>query len=442
MIALKVLILSFIAAKVGAHGYSKSPRSRNFVAKQDGKWSGGTANDPQIETCHHCLNRESGGGCGYTGNHDYNDPRNALGGPMPVNIQETFVRGQEFDFSAVLTAHHKGHFEYKACPIQPGGKATQECFDNHKLEFVKDLLYNAPKDPNYPERAYIPLSGDSTVKDGSNYLYTHRYKLPNDLIGELVLIQWHYVTANSCLPEGYNDYDWPLGWYPGSLSTCGYPLPADGNGTPEQFWNCAEVKITSGSSPVAPPVSTPIAVPTLSPVPPTPAPVLPTSAPVSSPVQPGACPPGLTDYIPTNDCKGYLRCESGSLISEHVCPEGTLFDANMRACNSEQFVDCQSNPTSPMPTTSPVVTPTMLPTSIPTAMPTMPQVPPTTAPTESPVQVVECPSEYTGLIPANGCTVFYHCYYGELVSEVPIDCPEGLLYNSDGLCMCNFNSSS
>lgn len=344
MIALKVLLLSFIAAKVDGHGYSKSPRSRNFVARQDGKWSGGTANDPQIETCHHCLNRESGGGCGVAGTNDYNNPRNALGNPMPVNIQETFVRGQEFDFEAVLTAHHKGHFEYKACPIQPGGKGSQECFDNHKLDFVKDLLYNAPKDPNYPERAYIPLAGD-TMKEGSNYIYKHRYKLPDNLIGELVLIQWHYVTANSCLPKGYDTYNWPTGWYPGSLGTCGDPLPADGNGTPEQFWNCAEVKITSGgSSPVAPPVSTPIAAPTLSPIQPTPAPVLATPAPVI----------------------------------------------------------------------------------------------PTSAPVSSPVQLVECPNDYTGLIKDNDCTAFYHCHYGELISEVPIECPEGLLYKSDELCMCNF----
>jgi len=201
------------------------------------------------------------------------------------------------------------------------------------------------------------------------------------------------------------------------------------------------VKITSGgSSPVAPPVSTPIAAPTLSPIQPTPAPVLatpapvlPTSAPVSSPFQPSACPAGFTGFIPTSGCKGYLVCQNGSVTSEHDCGEGKLFDATIRACNLEQSVTCESNPTD-----SPVSPPTEAPVSPPTNAPIkLPTIAPIT-PTQSPVQVVECPNDYTGLIKDNGCTAFYHCHYGELISEVPIECPEGLLYKSDELCMCNF----
>ena len=67
---------------------------------------------------------------------NYNTPLNTFGDPMPVNIQATFQQGQEIDLSAVITAHHKGHFEYKACPIQPGEVPTQACFDAHPLEFV------------------------------------------------------------------------------------------------------------------------------------------------------------------------------------------------------------------------------------------------------------------------------------------------------------------
>ena len=283
MIALNVLVASFlITSKVDAHGYVKSPRSRNFAAFEDGLWSGGTQTTPEKETCPHCLNRESGGGCGVSGGKDYNYPLNAVGGPMPIIIEEVLQMNQELKFSAVLTAHHKGHFEYKACPIKDGKEVNQACFDNHPLEYVEDMLYSAPKDPNFPERAYIPLSDHSTEKDTSgSYIYTHIYKLPEDLVGDAVLIQWHYVTANSCLPEGYNDYTWPEGFYPGNLPTCG-PLPADGNGTPEQFWNCINVKIESDASPPSP-TSTPVA-PTLSPVsPPTASPV---SPPTTSPVSP------------------------------------------------------------------------------------------------------------------------------------------------------------
>merc|ERR1711982_161212 len=83
-----------------------------------------------------------------------------------------------------------------------------------------------------------------------------------------------------------------------------------------------------------------------------PTPVLPTYAPVSSPVQPGACPPSFTGFIPTSGCKGYIVCQNGSLTSEHDCGEGKLFDANLSACNLEQFVNCESSPTE-APVTAP-----------------------------------------------------------------------------------------
>ena len=87
----------------------------------------------------------------------------------------------------ILLLH--SHFEYRACPINSAGVvATQECFDNHPLEFVSDETYNMPKDDNYPIRAYIPH--DPTQ-------FTHKYKLPPGLEGNLVLIQWIYVTANT-----------------------------------------------------------------------------------------------------------------------------------------------------------------------------------------------------------------------------------------------------
>jgi hypothetical protein len=44
--------------------------------------------------------------CGATGSHDYNRPRNALGGSMQTNIQATWKTG-EVVVDVVLTAHHK-----------------------------------------------------------------------------------------------------------------------------------------------------------------------------------------------------------------------------------------------------------------------------------------------------------------------------------------------
>ncbi|KAL3808826.1 hypothetical protein ACHAXA_000009 [Cyclostephanos tholiformis] len=256
---------------VSAHGYLKSPRSRNLVAFEDKNWEtflggSGGSNDPLPEDCPHCLNK--GGSlaqCGILyGNHDengklvpwernYDKPLNVRKLPMSPNVQGEYMEGDVIEVEAMVTTHHKGHFEFSVCPIKnsvPMEVPTEKCFVKNKLEFVSDELYGAPFDPNYPERAYIAPASKANWGQGSN-LYAANYKfkvrLPMGVYGDLVLLQWYYLTANSCKHEGYADYPFPEAWgsdtklYPG-LPDCG-ELPKDGNGVPEQFWNCAEVKI-------------------------------------------------------------------------------------------------------------------------------------------------------------------------------------------------------
>jgi len=354
-----VTYLLYFSSEVNGHGYLKSPRSRNWVAKEDGRWSGGGATTPQVETCPHCLNRNSNT-CGKAGSNDYDYHTNALGGPMPKNIQALYNQGEEIDLESVLTAHHKGHFTYKACPIQGDELPTQACFDSNPLTFVRDNLYGAPPDPNYPDRAYIPLASHPRyVKDSAgSYFHSHRYRLPANLAGQFVLIQWHYITGNSCVAEGYNNYQFPPNFHPGNLSTCSYPLPADGDGTPEQFWNCAEIRITSSgpTSPVVPPTNTPIVSPTLAPAlpvsPPTSQPVSPpvskpVSPPVSQPVteptsgQELSCPSEKDGLYPSPGCTGYFHCSGGVVISTVIlCPDNLLFNAGGQYCDWDYNVSC------------------------------------------------------------------------------------------------------
>ena len=89
------------------------------------------------------------------GNRNYDYPKNYNSGPLEWNAQSDYVADSIIDIEVVLTAHHKGHFEVKSCPVVPGQIASQECLDSHPLEFVSDELYGAPKDINYPGRAYI-----------------------------------------------------------------------------------------------------------------------------------------------------------------------------------------------------------------------------------------------------------------------------------------------
>ena len=105
------------------------------------------------------------------------------------------------------------------------------------------------------------------------------------------MVQWRYITANSCFPPGYKgtavgERLQELGWLRASgMSDCEYPYDptgATGSGKPEQFWNCAEITINA-KGPTPPTPAPPPTAPT------TPAPIgTPTKAPVSAP-GPGYC---------------------------------------------------------------------------------------------------------------------------------------------------------
>ena len=235
-VRLTALLLALLstAPAVQAHGFLKSPRSRNFVARQQGiEWNAQSLNvKAHSETC----------GRSYDRNYDFWSSN--------TFHETTYAAGQQIDVDVELTAHHKGHFTIKACPISSGGVATQACFDNNKLRFISGGGANF--DPNYPERAYIPPAPPGTqAADGSGlWNYRYRFQLPSGLSGDRVLLQWHYVTANSCLPAGYRSYNFAwgglAGQYPwGPPSDCG-PLPTQvftrPGPMPEQFWNCAEVR--------------------------------------------------------------------------------------------------------------------------------------------------------------------------------------------------------
>jgi len=177
---------------------------------------------------------------------NYDRPKNALGGDLAPKIQACYAPGGVVKLDAVLTAHHMGHFSYKACAIKAGEAPSQACFDRNPLTFVEDVLYGSRPDPNYPNRAYIPNANAPFIQKEWNaqlelttYKFSHRFRLPQGLSGDVVLIQWHYVTANSCLPDsGYRSYNFPQGFEPNKqLATCTYLNPAGGLGTttsPEQ----------------------------------------------------------------------------------------------------------------------------------------------------------------------------------------------------------------
>ena len=65
------------------------------------------------------------------------------------------------------------------------------------------------------------------------------YRLPAGVECEHCVLQWWWVTANSCLPPGYRDRDWPstfggcsgdgpgMGWWGPTLNDCGAQYPEE-----------------------------------------------------------------------------------------------------------------------------------------------------------------------------------------------------------------------
>jgi hypothetical protein len=104
------------------------------------------------------------------------------------------------------------HFVFKACPILQGGEVpSAACFDAHPLEFVANNFFGATKDPNYPYQAYIAPKAYVTSQR-SDMLYSFKLQLPDNVVGNTVLLQWWWISANSCSPTGYDKHSFPAAW--------------------------------------------------------------------------------------------------------------------------------------------------------------------------------------------------------------------------------------
>eukprot|EP00547_Thalassionema_nitzschioides_P008258 CAMPEP_0194227352 /NCGR_PEP_ID=MMETSP0156-20130528/42813_1 /TAXON_ID=33649 /ORGANISM="Thalassionema nitzschioides, Strain L26-B" /LENGTH=1087 /DNA_ID=CAMNT_0038959831 /DNA_START=53 /DNA_END=3313 /DNA_ORIENTATION=+ len=360
MINFSFALLALVGMEhVNGHGYVHSPRSRNWFAVEEGVQGVDIVGLPDKEYCPDCLNTNElpNGICGKpAAGSSYTEYLDSDGNEMPWISQETYTAGQQITVKQTFTAHHYGHVFLSACDL--GKQSKQDCFDNPNnwLEFVNDNFYNMPKDNSHPERGYL--------KRG---FMEHEmvFKLPDNVSGDQVLIQWRYITANSCLPEGYHNYfNSFIGdpnynvvtedWKGPNMQNCD-KYPQDGSkpdgGAPEQFWNCVEVTINPGT-PTPPPVPTP-------PTPP------PTASPVSTPA-PVPIVPNPTG-IPFPCCSWHSDfCDQPD---NNFCHESK---SNCETLCSGVYRDPYSQPpptpTGPNPTTAPVPVPPTAspPTSIPT----------------------------------------------------------------------------
>jgi aryl-phospho-beta-D-glucosidase BglC (GH1 family) len=335
--------LSF--STVEAHGFLAQPVSRNKNAVG--------------EYCPHCYN---GGGTGTVSSFGVSWPypetpettkRHGICGDAATvtplysgpqftsdNIVETYTAGSDIDLSVVITAHHMGWFEFRVCDKSelndPKGEITQACLDRHQLLRAPSDPSESPIDPEHPERFYTP---PKCAFGGAEMRMSMRYTLPADLECEHCVLQWYWVTANTCAGDDYESViplfpsnscgggdGGAVGWIPGPVlpSNIRPRLCSDENsGYPEEFWNCADIRIVSSEdgNPVqetdAPATSSPTAQMTTAP--PTSSATYPTNTPVEQ--------------------HGKLTLKGVQLVGEHQEPVQLL---GMSSHGLHWFPDCYS----------------------------------------------------------------------------------------------------
>ena len=236
-----IIICPLLLKSVYGHGFLQLPKSRNLDNYENGKdydfmslnaGGAGTVSSKTFGGLYlypdSVANSEQRHGmCGDPSEmvQRYNDNVNIY------PVLSTFKEGDEITIEVVLTAHHMGHFEFFICNSDdltyPQNGINQECLYRHTLIRAEENNPISPIDPKYPNRYYLePLSCMEFQTDGyPGYRATMKYILPNGLHCEHCVLQWWYFTANSCIYDGYNEFQGmspacTARWYNPNIGNC------------------------------------------------------------------------------------------------------------------------------------------------------------------------------------------------------------------------------
>lgn len=295
---IRVVLLLLLVAGIHAHGFMSQPRCRGAYRNDKVKPDLPVPRRPVQDFCAHCQN---GGGTGsvsdaLSGVFSLYSPRtdsklhaglcgdklggteHMLGGRYANYGAAPIVAGYEAggvaDFEAELDTNHNGFFEFYLCNLDTcsAPDIDDACFKRGhcvKLNRVPiercenpssaERFECGPIDPAYPSRWIAPCRRGAHVgvhivggKSG-----TMRYRIPADVKCKHCVVQWYWVTANSCNPKGFVEYfqkfTMPFGNNcPGDGGARGGVNPTiakcGGSKFPEEFWNCADVAVFPGAS--------------------------------------------------------------------------------------------------------------------------------------------------------------------------------------------------
>ncbi len=294
MFVAKAIVLLALIASCDSHGILCKPRARGTLNHGDYPIPDLHLEGVEKNGCAHCLNAGGPGaikqaakgkwrpydplsttaqfpkGFGLCGDR-IKDPvpraheKHGKYGPPPAMPYSAVYRsGQKVDFIADITTAHTGFFEFFICDVgKCGGDISEKCFKGghcHRLlrapspECDKGNSWNcAPIDKNYPGRWYNPCRTKSRQQLlGGKFM---RYYLPKNFECADCVIQWYWMAGQNCSPPGMIDFfkkhpmkKWARckgdsgteGGRNPNLPTCG---SGDDGPVPEEFWNCADVRV-------------------------------------------------------------------------------------------------------------------------------------------------------------------------------------------------------
>jgi hypothetical protein len=271
-------LLIIQAPSADAHGYLSVPRSRNLVAHQrktnrnyepQSLSSGQRRNSPLVypETEAGALGHGLCGDAPRT-----KSPECWNGGDCPEQahmpggkfytkgngngglIQATYSEGQTIDVEMYIMAHHMGAVTLRLCDE---ARVTEKCLNKYgplkRVDFEQGGLREAqPINPNHPEFWYLNPTAYAPAKvpGTTHYRMRARFKLPEGVSCENCVLQWWWITGNSCTAPGYDDnMKFPAKYRNGFFKEGLKNSKCVGTTVAEEFWNCADIAIKKDKNP-------------------------------------------------------------------------------------------------------------------------------------------------------------------------------------------------
>ncbi|XP_022649783.1 uncharacterized protein LOC111245554 isoform X2 [Varroa destructor] len=183
-ILLFLVTLSLGPSLVEGHGRLMEPPSRSSMWRVGFK-TPRNYNDNELFCGGFTRQMRNGMKCGVCGDPwDIPTPRpNEAGGKYATGqISRYYQSGQVIETAVELTANHRGHFQFRLCPVNdPKVVADDDCMAKYPLEIVEAM----------PDNPYLYKLPDR------NHRYQVRVKLPSNLTCSQCVFQWTYTAGNN-----------------------------------------------------------------------------------------------------------------------------------------------------------------------------------------------------------------------------------------------------